>query len=119
MEGIIEVIDEFYSENLAQDVVRGMRESASKGYFCGGVIPCGYRRVTVVDGQVKRIKLEPDETKAPIVRRIFKECLEGRGTKEIVKSLNIDGILAPRGREWNPTSVYQILTNEVYIGTLI
>ena len=119
LEGIIEVIDEFYSENLAQDVVRGMRESASKGFFCGGVVPYGYRRVTVVDGQVKRIKLEPDETTAPIVRRIFKECLEGRGAREIVKSLNIDGILAPKVREWNPTSVYQILTNEVYIGTLV
>ena len=119
LEGIIEVIDEFYSENLAQDVVRGMRESASKGYFCGGVVPCGYRRVTIVDGQVKRIKLEPDETTAPIVRRIFKECLDGRGAREIVKSLNIDGILAPKGREWNPTSIYQILTNEVYIGTLV
>ncbi len=85
LEGLIEVIDEFYSENLAQDVVRGMRESASRGYFCGGVVSSGYRRVIVVDGQVKRIKLEPDETTAPIVRRIFKECLEGRGAREIVK----------------------------------
>ena len=31
MEAIIESVDEFYSENLAQEVVRGMRESASRG----------------------------------------------------------------------------------------
>ena len=31
MEAIIESVDEFYSENLAQDVVRGMREAASRG----------------------------------------------------------------------------------------
>ena len=31
LEGIIEVIDEFYSDNLAQDVIRGMREAAAKG----------------------------------------------------------------------------------------
>ncbi len=33
LEGIIEVIDEFYSANLSQDVVRGMRESASRGFY--------------------------------------------------------------------------------------
>ena len=33
MEAIIERVDEFYSENLAQDVVRGMREAASRGFF--------------------------------------------------------------------------------------
>ena len=30
LEGIIESVDEFYSENLAQEVVRGMREAASR-----------------------------------------------------------------------------------------
>lgn len=32
-EGIIESIDEFYSDNLAQDMVRGMREAASRGFW--------------------------------------------------------------------------------------
>ena len=39
LEGIIEVIDEFYSANLSQDVVRGMRENASRGFYNGGAIP--------------------------------------------------------------------------------
>ena len=30
LEGIIESVDEFYSENLAQEVVRGMREAAAQ-----------------------------------------------------------------------------------------
>ena len=51
LEGIIEVIDEFYSDNLSQDVVRGMRENASRGFFPGGVVPYGYRRVSVNDGE--------------------------------------------------------------------
>ena len=39
MEAIIESVDEFYSENLAQEVVRGMREAASRGFWVvkGGV----------------------------------------------------------------------------------
>ena len=31
LEGIIESVDEYYSEILAQEVVRGMREAASRG----------------------------------------------------------------------------------------
>ena len=33
MEGIIETIDEYYSENLATEVLRGMREAASRGFW--------------------------------------------------------------------------------------
>jgi len=37
-EGMIEVIDEFYSTNLAQDTRRGMKENAQRGFFNGGKI---------------------------------------------------------------------------------
>ena len=43
LEGMIEVIDEFYSSNLAEDVLRGMAENASKGFYSGGNPPFGYR----------------------------------------------------------------------------
>ena len=33
LEAIIESVDEFYSENLAQEVSRGMREAASRGFL--------------------------------------------------------------------------------------
>jgi len=33
MEGIIESLDEFYSDNLGEDVTRGMRESAQRGFY--------------------------------------------------------------------------------------
>src|SRR5271157_2541812 len=36
LEGIIEVIDEFYSMNLSQDTIRGMKENASRGFYNGG-----------------------------------------------------------------------------------
>ena len=50
MEAIIESVDEFYSENLAQEVVRGMREAASRGFFLGSKAPFGYNRIKVSDG---------------------------------------------------------------------
>ena len=47
MEAIIESVDEFYSENLAQEVVRGMREAATRGFWVASVAPYGYTRVMV------------------------------------------------------------------------
>ena len=41
MEAIIESVDEFYSENLAQEVTRGMREAASRGFFMASTAPFG------------------------------------------------------------------------------
>ena len=46
MEAIIESVDEFYSENLAQEVVRGMREAASRGFWVTTYAPYGYKKAT-------------------------------------------------------------------------
>jgi len=119
LEGIIEVIDEFYSANLSQDVTRGMRETASRGFYPGGAPPYGYRRVKVQDGVVQRVKLEPDPVTAPIVERIFRECLSGSGLLEITKGLNHDGLKTRKHYEWCKTTVHKILKNEAYTGVLL
>ncbi len=119
LEGIIEVIDEFYSANLSQDVVRGMRENASRGFFAGGPVPFGYRKVKVVDGVVQRSKLEPDPAAAPVVERMFRECLAGKGLLEITQALNTDGLTTRSGRPWSKTSVHVVLRNEAYAGVLL
>jgi site-specific DNA recombinase len=118
-EAMIESLDEFYSANLGEEVTRGMRESASRGFYIGNYTPYGYRKVKVSDGIKERPKLVPDEHEAPIVARMFNEVLEGKGLKEILKGLNREGIAGPRGREWIKTTVHGILTNEVYTGTLV
>ena len=66
MEAIIESVDEFYSENLAQEVTRGMREAASRGFFLGPRAPFGYRRIKVSDGARERPTLEVDPVAAPL-----------------------------------------------------
>ncbi len=118
LEGIIEVIDEFYSANLSQDVVRGMRESASRGFYPGGPIPYGYSRVKIQDGATSRSKLEPNSATSPVVERIFRECVSGQGMVEIVKGLNGDGLTTRAGNKWGKTSVHNILRNEAYAGVL-
>ena len=119
LEGIIEVLDEFYSLNLAQDVSQGMRDIADKGYFTGGCVPLGYTNTKVKDGTATRSTLTPDPATSPIVQRIFQEYLNGSGIKGIVKDLNTDGVRNRKGGNWSTTTVYGILTNEAYVGTLL
>jgi len=87
LEGIIEVIDEFYSANLSQDVLRGMRENASRGFCNGGRAPYGYIRVKVQDGATSRTKLEPDPKTAPIVQPSFGNVWRGRGSRPLPGAL--------------------------------
>ncbi|MFC1860130.1 recombinase family protein [Chloroflexota bacterium] len=119
LEGIIEVIDEFYSANLAQDVTRGMRESAMRGYFSGGQPPYGYDITKVKDGIKMRSTLIPNPITAPIVKRMYEESLNGKGLREIARGLNHDGILTPKGKIWVGARIHNILSNEAYIGTLV
>jgi len=71
LEGVIEVIDEFYSSNLAQDVVRGQRENAERGFSNGGRPPYGYVHVKVKDGPKLRTKFEIDPKKHLLFSAFF------------------------------------------------
>ena len=118
MEAIIESVDEFYSENLAQEVTRGMREAASRGFFLSSKAPYGYRRIKVQDGAKERPTLEVDPDTAPIVKEIFEKSLRGVGLKEIAADLNERGI-TNKGKRWGRTGLHYVLTNEAYTGTAI
>ena len=119
MEAIIESVDEFYSENLAQEVVRGMREAASRGFWVASRVPYGYRKLMVQDGAKKRPTLEPDAATAAVVERIFGMAEAGRGILDITRTLNDEGIANPTGRLWSKNGVHIILRNEVYTGSLV
>ena len=119
MEAIIESVDEFYSENLAQEVTRGMREAASRGFWVTSSSPFGYKRAYVQDGAKKRPRLEFDPPADAIVRRIFDMMLKGQSLMEVTKTLNAEGVATPRGSTWRITTVHKILENEAYTGTLV
>ena len=68
---MIESLDEFYSDNLSEEVSRGMRESASRGYYISARAPYGYRLIKVKDGVKERPKLEIDPITGPQAVKIF------------------------------------------------
>ena len=59
----------------------------------------------------------PEE--AEIVKRIFREYLDGLGATAIMKGLNEDGILTRLGKPWRIEGVLKILRNYNYTGNLI
>ena len=119
MQSIIECLDEFYSDNLGEEVTRGMRESASRGFYLSSRAPYGYRRIKVNDAGKERTKLDIDESQSQVVISIFGEVIKGKGLTEIVKQLNSKGIAGPKGNPWGKTTVHNILTSEIYTGTMV
>ena len=122
LEGIIESVDEFYSANLGQDIKRGLRENAARGFYSIGRAPYGLRKVPIKDGVKTRYKLEPepeDSISIKVVRRIFEMALKRIGCKQVASTLNREGFFTSTGRRWGKTTVHKILNNEAYCGTLV
>ena len=110
---------ELYSDNLAQEVTRGMREAASRGFWVTTFAPYGYKKVYVQDGVKKRPKLELDPPADAVARRIFDMVLQGSSILDVTKALNAEGVASPRGKKWLKTTVHNVLLNEAYTGTLV
>ena len=119
LEGMIEVIDEFYSANLAQDTMRGMKENISRGFFNGGNVPFGYRKVKVPVNGSQKTKLEPNEAETQIVKRAFQMSLKGKGGKEIARVFNEEGLRTRSGKFFGTTVINFWLKNPVYTGSLV
>ena len=95
---------------LSADVKRGKRAVAERGLW-QGKIPFGY---IVVD---RRLQLG-DPMRVEIVRRIFREYIEGRSLTSIAHRLNADGVyVADQGRHCLPHSIRAKLINPAYVGT--
>ena len=94
------------SENMKWRIRRNFEE----GKPWSGLI-LGYR---FQNGQFVVV---PEE--AEIVKRIFREYLDGLGATAIMKGLNEDGILTRLGKPWRIEGVLKILRNYNYTGNLI
>ena len=90
------------AEAIRSRTREALRNRVANGRIAGG--SCfGYRLVRQKDPNGRAYTLaEIDPKQADIVRRIFREYVDGRGVRRIAKGLNDDGIASPRaGREGN------------------
>ena len=119
LEAFIESLDEYYSDNLGEEVTRGLRESASRGFYLSVKPPYGYHKIRIKDGDKERTKLEVDPEQAGIVTTIFNDIVNGKGLMQIAKDLNEKGIASPKSKKWGKTTLRVLVSNEAYSGAIV
>ena len=127
------LVNEWYLEDLSNNVKKSLKNKREDGLFMGSFAPYGYMK----DPNDKH-KLIIDENVAPIVREIFEKYKNGLGYHRICASLNERKILCPSLYKksigcnfvccnfdyettgiWTSDTIATILKNETYTGTLV
>lgn len=112
LESVLQGMAEYYSANLAREVMKGMKETALQCKHTGGKPPLGYR-VTPDKGYAI------DEDQAEAVRLIFTMYADGKGYSSIIDTLNSRGHQSQNGKHFGKNSIHDILRNEKYRGVYI
>jgi DNA invertase Pin-like site-specific DNA recombinase len=117
--------DELEREKARQRTYDAMQRKARAGHVTGGRV-FGYDNVEIAgpDGQRSHVERRINDAEAAVVRRIFELCAAGAGLTRITKTLNEDGVLAPRpqrGRPcgWAHSSIREVLHRELYRGVIV
>ena len=104
-------MDEYFSQNLASNVKRALKNNAQNLQFNGGIPPLGY---DIVD---KHYVINERESK--IVKEIFQLYIDGHSYIDIALKLNMKGFKTKKNKPFAKTSVMSILENEKYTGKYI
>lgn len=112
LESVLEGMAEYYSKNLAREVMKGMKETAYQCKHTGGRPPLGYDV-----GPDRKYVINPVESRA--VKLIFEMHANGSGYSEILDRLKDEGHRTQTGRFFGKNSLHDILKNEKYRGVYI
>ncbi len=110
MEGMFELLAQYYSSNLGREVMKGFKVRAKKCLHNGGKPPLGYD----VDPVTKKLVINAGEAQA--VKSIFEMYISGVGYNTIIKTLNERGIHTKAGNEFGKNSLHEIIRNKKYAG---
>ncbi|MGN0639087.1 MAG: recombinase family protein [Huintestinicola sp.] len=125
------LINEWYLEDMSENIKAVLTNRRKNGLFIGAFAPYGYKKDPDRKGH---LIIDPEA--AGVVREIFDMYISGAGRTAIARYLNERGVLSP-GRykvsngekyrntsktdkaKWRDRTVAAILKNEVYIGNLV
>lgn len=127
------LVNEWYCEDLSQNIRSAFRAKMKDGQYLGASCPYGY-----VKDPENHNHLIIDEYAAGVVRRIYQLYLKGYGKAKIGRILTEEGILIPsvykreilgmnyhnphemeNTKSWSYQTIHTILNNEVYTGTVV
>ena len=106
-------ISQFYSRNLAREVMKGLKENAYKATHTGGIPPLGLK----VNELTRKYEIEAK--KAVVVQKIYSMYIEGKTHPEIIKELNDCGYTNKLGKAFTKNSILSILRNSKYVGEYV
>jgi site-specific DNA recombinase len=121
LHGIMSSIAEFYSQNLATEVRKGMREKVKTG-GTPTRSPIGYQHVRRVEKgrEIRAIEIDPE--RAPFVRMSFEYCATGEWTlTELLQKVTDQGFTCRPGpntpaRPLTRAAFHNMLCNPYYVG---
>lgn len=106
-----------YLEYTKKIMSNGRMLSVSQGNYMGSIPPYGFNKTYVMDGKRKCPTLEENPEEANIVRMIFDMyAYQNMGRTAICYRLDELGVKPPKGEQWSPTAVKEMLKNVHYIG---
>ena len=124
LHGIMSSIAEFYSRNLANEVMKGMGEKARNGGTLGKA-PLGYVNVRARDENGREVRtVELDQQRAPLLRLAFSEYATGNWTvSQLADHLNTLGLSIPPtprrcAKPITTTRLHKILRHPYYKGVI-
>lgn len=105
--------------SLAQQESQSLSQNVKLGFqyrYQQGQITMNHNRfLGYTKDENGQLIVDPDE--AVVVKRIFREYLEGASLQQIGRGLEADGILTGAGKtKWRAETLQKILKNEKYIG---
>jgi len=102
----------YYSDNLVENVKRGIRQKLRRGEWLASA-PFGYTN------NPRTRNIEPDPLKAKIIRKAFEEYATGKHTlKSIGERLSFWGVVSSAGTQLSLSQMHKILTHQAYIGLI-
>ena len=106
-----------YLEYTKKILNRGRLLSVSQGNYIGSIAPYGFDKDVVMDGKKKCPTLKENKEQADVVRMIFDMYVnQDMGRPSICYRLDELGIKPPKGKNWSPPALKDMLANVHYIG---
>ena len=109
------VLAKKYISNLSEEVKKGQKEKIAQGWI-PTTPPIGYKTIGEKGHKIHII----DETKAPLVRKMFE--LYGSGNYSLEKLTEVlakDGLKNKPGRKVSKTQIHAQFSNPFYIGKIV
>lgn len=126
-----EILYDFYSVDISNKVKSVLSARRASGKYIAVFAPYGYKK-----SENDKYSIVPDEEAAVVVKRIYREYLEGKSMYNIAQRLNENKVYPPakymaekgyysgakyigNTKSWTALAISRILRNEVYTGTYV